>query len=115
MKSISLRPLEKLEKFLKFQLPIKAQKLIEFISSELATTLFLPFELPERRGPELAFTLQQILARQLGLTPAEAAVLVKGSPCLRLPVDPDCGALLVRDLQHQAIRARLQPVDAAPP
>jgi len=77
--------------------------------------LVITFELPERRGPELAFTLQQILARQLGLTPAEAAVLVKGSPCLRLPVDPDCGALLVRDLQHQAIRARLQPVDAAPP
>lgn len=75
----------------------------------------ITFELPDRRAPELAFTLQQILARQLGLTPAEAATLVKGPPCLRLPVDPDCGALLVRDLQHQAIRARLQPVKAMPP
>ncbi len=77
--------------------------------------LVITIELPERRSPEQAFTLQQILARQLGLTPAEAAMLVKGPPCLRLPVDPDCGALLVRDLQHQAIRARLQSVNATRP
>jgi hypothetical protein len=75
----------------------------------------ITLELPERRGSEQVFTLQQILARQLGLSPAEAATLVKGETCLQLPVDPDCGALLVRDLQHQAIHARLQPVNAAPP
>jgi Trk K+ transport system NAD-binding subunit len=75
----------------------------------------ITLELPERRGSEQVFTLQQILARQLGLSPAEAATLVKGGACLQLPVDPDCGALLVRDLQHQAIHARLQPVNAAPP
>lgn len=76
----------------------------------------ITLELPERRGSEQVFTLQQILARQLGLSPAEAATLVRGGGgCLQLPVDPDCGALLVRDLQHQAIHARLQPVNAAPP
>jgi Trk K+ transport system NAD-binding subunit len=68
----------------------------------------ITLHLPQPLTPEMALTLQQSLARRLGMAPAEASALLHANPSLRLPVDPDCGALLLRDLQHQAIRVRLE-------
>jgi hypothetical protein len=42
------------------------------------------------------------------MAPAEASALLHAHPNLRLPVDPDCGALLLRDLQRQAIQVSLE-------
>jgi hypothetical protein len=45
------------------------------------------------------------------MAPAEASALLHAHPNLRLPVDPDCGALLLRDLQRRLggeARRRLQ-------
>lgn len=72
----------------------------------------LTLQRPEVLDQELSLVLQQILARQLGLAPSEAAELLRGSAPLRLRVDPDCGALLLRDLQRQSIPACLS--DASP-
>jgi Trk K+ transport system NAD-binding subunit len=74
----------------------------------------IAFQLPEPLGADLNLTVRQILARQLGLAPAEVAARIRDSRCQRLPVDPDCGALLQRDLQHQGISARLEPTGDAP-
>jgi len=69
----------------------------------------LSLELPQRPGRELGLTLRQLLARHLGLTPAEAGGLLQGRRQAELPVDPDCGALLLRDLQRQGVAVALQP------
>jgi Trk K+ transport system NAD-binding subunit len=74
----------------------------------------IAFQLPDLLGADQTLTLRQILARQLGVSPAEAAALMRDSRHLRLAVDPDCGALLQRDLQHQGISAQLEPVADAP-
>ena len=71
-------------------------------------TAVLTLQLPQPLPPELALTLQQSLARRLGMAPAEASALLHAHPNLRLPVDPDCGALLLRDLQRQAIQVSLE-------
>lgn len=65
--------------------------------------------LPHPLDPSLALTVQQSLARHLGLTPAEAQTLIQAAPRLCLPVDPDSGARLIRDLEHQPIRLSLEP------
>jgi len=54
--------------------------------------------------------VRQSLARHLGITPGAALTLLEGSDRLDLPVDPDCGALLLRDLEHQPISLRLDPL-----
>lgn len=74
----------------------------------------IAFQLPEPLGADLTLTLRQILARQLGVAPAEVAARMRASRSLRLPIDPDGGALLQRDLQHQGISARLEPSADAP-
>lgn len=71
-------------------------------------TARLLMELPDPLAPELALTLQQSLARRLGMAPAQASALLQTSRSLQLLVDPDCGALLLRDLQRQAVQVSLE-------
>lgn len=54
--------------------------------------------------------VRQSLARHLDITPGAALTLLEESDRLDLPVDPDCGALLLRDLEHLPISLRLDPL-----
>lgn len=57
---------------------------------------------------ELRFTLQQYFARYLGIPPAEAAALLRVGSGAGVPIDAECGALLLRDLRRQGVQARLE-------
>lgn len=70
--------------------------------------------LPQPLDPSLAMTVRQCLARHLGLSPASALALLEEGERVRLPVDPDCGALLIRDLDHQPIGLALDPLPLIP-
>jgi len=70
--------------------------------------------LPQPLDPSLAMTVRQCLARHLGLSPASALALLQQGERVRLPVDPDCGALLIRDLDHQPIGLALDPLPLIP-
>jgi len=74
----------------------------------------LTLERPELKDQERSLVLHQILARHLGVPPARAAELLRGSGPLRLRVDPDAGALLLRDLQRQSIPASLSDAGDEP-
>lgn len=71
------------------------------------------WSLPAALSTDLRFALQQSLARYLGLSPAAAAALLREGSGDGVPIDPDCGALLVRDLRRQGVQVRLEPGAAA--
>jgi hypothetical protein len=52
--------------------------------------------------------MQQSLARYLGITPADAAALLRRGSGAGVPIDDDCGGLLLRDLRRLGLRARLE-------
>ena len=68
----------------------------------------LHWTLPPALAPDLRFALQQSLARYLGLSPAAAAALLREGRGAGVPIDPDCGALLERDLRRQGVQVRLE-------
>ena len=57
---------------------------------------------------ELRLTVQHCLVRHLGMTAPGAAQWLQGEGDLRIPVDPDSGALVVRDLHHQGLRVVME-------
>lgn len=69
------------------------------------------WELPSPLSSELRFAVQQSLARYLGLTPDSAALLLREGSGLGVPIDSECGALLVRDLRRQGLQVRLDATD----
>lgn len=56
---------------------------------------------------DLRFAVQQSLARYIGLAPDAAASLLREGSGSGVPIDPECGALLVRDLRRQGLQVRL--------
>lgn len=66
------------------------------------------WELPAPLSADLRFAVQQSLARYLGLSPDSAASLVREGSSPGVPIDPECGALLVRDLRRQGLQVRLE-------
>lgn len=68
----------------------------------------LHWTVPPSLAPDLRFALQQSLARYLGLAPATAAALLREGSGAGVPIDPDCGALLERDLRRQGVQVRLE-------
>lgn len=68
----------------------------------------LHWEGPLSLAAEPRFAMQQSLARYLGITPADAAALLRRGSGAGVPIDDDCGGLLLRDLRRQGLRARLE-------
>jgi len=67
----------------------------------------LHWEAPAPLAADLRFAMQQSLARYLGISPADAAALLRQGSGAGVPIDADCGSLLVRDLRRQGVQARL--------
>ena len=78
----------------------------------------LTLQLPQPLSKELRLTIQQCLVRHLGISPLQITDQLAWGTILRFPVDPDNGALVVRDLRHQGIqvdiRARLNEGEIEP-
>lgn len=68
----------------------------------------LSLTLPHPLTAELRLTVQHCLVRHLGMTAPGAALWLQGEGDLRIPVDPDSGALVVRDLHHQGLRVVME-------
>ncbi len=66
-----------------------------------APACLLHWRLAPTTPSALRFAMQQSLARYLGIPPAEADA---GT----VAIDPDCGALLERDLRRQGLQVRLE-------
>lgn len=67
-------------------------------------TLALPLPL----SAELRMTVQHCLVRHLGMSATDAVARLSGDTEVCLPVDPDSGALVVRDLHNQGVRVTMQ-------
>lgn len=64
-------------------------------------------------APGDALVVLASLASHLGFTPGAALTLLEANDRLDPPVDPDCGTLVLRDLEHQRIGIRLDPLEPA--
>lgn len=68
----------------------------------------LLLSLPYPLTAELRLILQPCLVRHLGMTAEGAARGLQGGAEICIPVDPDSGALLERDLHHQGVRVLIK-------
>lgn len=73
-----------------------------------APACLLHWRLAPTTPSALRFAVQQSLARYLGIPPAEAAELLRIGDAGTVAIDPDCGALLERDLRRQGLQVRLE-------
>ncbi|MEB3167350.1 MAG: NAD-binding protein [Synechococcaceae cyanobacterium] len=68
----------------------------------------LVLSLPYPLTAERRLIVQHCLVRHLGMTAEEAARGLQGGAEICIPVDPDSGALVERDLQHQGVRVQIK-------
>lgn len=68
----------------------------------------LSLSLPDPLTPELRLTVQHCLARHLAMTAVGAAQCLQDGGTISIPVDPDSGALVERDLHHQGVRVEMR-------
>jgi hypothetical protein len=72
----------------------------------------LRWQLPPELGAERLSALCHTLARYLGISPEEAGRLATEGHPGQVSLDPDCAALLDRDLRRQGVWVRLEEADA---
>ncbi|MFM7266339.1 MAG: hypothetical protein ACKOZW_12275, partial [Cyanobium sp.] len=68
----------------------------------------LSLSLPDPLTPELRLTVQHCLVRHLAMTAVGAAQCLQDGGTISIPVDPDSGALVERDLHHQGVRVEMR-------
>lgn len=70
------------------------------------------WQLPPELGAERLSALCHTLARYLGISLEEAGRLATEGHPGQVSLDPDCAALLARDLRRQGVWVRLEEADA---